>query len=232
LRIATGSRQIGRVTGPSASAPPALYPSRSAAGAMLGRLIYRRCVPPMVLLGVTPTGVEIAASAAQGTTARFDVVVGAHVRVEGHGIVGAVAEDSDAVIDHYFEPRFDMLDPLHDAIDRARRAVKSERLLFRGQRQIRDLRDQSVAVVDGHVTGPWKLVAAARTAQEKGARHVVVVAAVATRAVKDRVSVYKYEFICPSIVLDPAGHPHPFGDPEDPSAERLRSIIVARQAAA
>jgi hypothetical protein len=33
-------------------------------------------------------------------------------------------------------------------------------------------------------------------------------------------------------VLDPAGHPHPFGDPEDPSAERLRSIVVARQAAA
>jgi predicted phosphoribosyltransferase len=185
-----------------------------------------------MLLGVTPTGVEIAATAAQGTTSAFDVVVGAHVRLEGHGIIGAVAEDSDAVIDHYFEPRFDMLDPLHDAIDRARRAVKSERLLFRGQRQIREFRDQSVAVIDGHVTAPWKLLAAARTAQELGARHVVVAAAVATQAVKERVATYKYEFICPSVVLDPAGHPHPFGDPEDPSAERLRSIVVARQAAA
>jgi predicted phosphoribosyltransferase len=232
LRITTVSRQIGRVTTPPATAAAALYPSRAAAGAALGRLIYRRCVPPVVLLGVTPTGVEIAASAAQGTTSRFDVVVGAHVRLEGHGIIGAVAEDSDAVIDHYFEPGFSLLDPLHDAIDRARRAVKSERLLFRGQRQIRDLRDQSVAVVDGHVIGPWKLLAAARTATEMGARHVVVAAAVATQAVKERVSVYKYEFVCPSVVLDPAGHPHPFGDPEDPSAERLRSIVVARQAAA
>jgi predicted phosphoribosyltransferase len=185
-----------------------------------------------MLLGVTPTGVEIAASAAQGTTSGFDVVVGAHVRLDPHGVIGAVAEDSDAVIDHYFEPRFDMLDPLHEAIDRARRAVKSERLLFRGQRHIRDLRDQSVAVVDGHVTAPWKLLAAARSAVELGARHVVVAAAVATQAVKERVATYKYDFICPSVVMDPAGHPHPFGDPEDPSAERLRSIVVARQAAA
>jgi predicted phosphoribosyltransferase len=199
---------------------------------VLGRLIYRRCVPPVVLLGVTPTGVEIAASAARGTTASFDVVVGAHVRLEGHGIVGAVAEDSDAVIDHEFEPRFELLDPLHDAIDRARRAVKSERLLFRGHRQIRDLHDQSVAVVDGHVTAPWKLLAAARSAREMGARQVLIAAAVATQEVKDRVSGYPYEFICPTVVLDPAGHPHPFGDPDDPSAERLRSIVVARQAAA
>jgi len=34
-----------------------------------------------------------------------------------------------------------------------------------------------------------------------------------------------------SVVLDEAGHPRPFGDPQDPSAERLRSIVVARQAA-
>lgn len=186
----------------------------------------------MLLLGVTPTGVEIAASAAQATTARFDVVVGAHVRIEGHGIIGAVAEDSDAVIDREFEPRFDLLDALNDAIDRARRAVKSERLLFRGQRQIRELADQTVVVIDGHVTTPWKLLAAAHSAREMGARHVLVAAAVATQAVKERVSAYRFEFVCPSVVLDSAGHPRPFGDPEDPSAERLRSIVVARQTAA
>jgi hypothetical protein len=43
---------------------------------------------------------------------------------------------------------------------------------------------------------------------------------------------YKFEFVCPTVVLDPEGHPRPFGDPQDPSAERLRSIVVARQAAA
>lgn len=209
-----------------------MYPSRAAAGAALGRLIYRRCSPPIILLGVTPTGVEIAASAAKGTTSAFDVVVGAHVRVDPHGIVGAVAEDGDAVIDQFFEPKFDLLDPLQEAIDRARRAVKSERLLFRGQRQIRTLKDQTVVVVDGHVTGPWKLIAAARAAEELGARYVLVAAAVATQVVKERVSAYRYPFVCPSVVMDTEGHPHPFGDPNDPSAERLRSIVVARQTAA
>jgi hypothetical protein len=61
---------------------------------------------------------------------------------------------------------------------------------------------------------------------------VLVAAAVATQAVKERVSAYRYPFVCPSVVMDTEGHPHPFGDPNDPSAERLRSIVVARQTAA
>jgi predicted phosphoribosyltransferase len=154
------------------------------------------------------------------------------VRIDGYGIVGAVAEDSDAVIDQRFRPRFELVDPLNEAIDKARRAVKSERLLFRGQRRIRELADQTVVVIDGHVTNPWKLLAAAQTVQRLEARRVLVAAAVATEAVKERVLAYKFEFVCPTVVLDPEGHPRPFGDPQDPSAERLRSIVVARQAAA
>lgn len=211
--------------------PDALYPSRAAAGALLGRRLYHRVAPPLVLLGVTPTGVEIAASAAQGLSAAFDVIVGAHIRLEGIGIIGAVAEDGDAVLDREFEPRFGMLEALEAAIDRARRAVKSERVLFRGQRQIRPLTEHTVVVIDGQVTAPWKLLAAARTARDLGAAHVLVAAAVATQAVKERVSAFKYEFVCPTVVMDAGGHPRPFGDPQDPSQERLRSIVVARQAA-
>lgn len=209
----------------------ALYPSREAAGTLLGRQLYQRVTPPLILLGVTPTGVELAAAAAKGLSAAFDVIVGAHVRLEGIGIIGAVAEDGDAVIDREFEPRFGMMEALEDAIGKARRAVKTERLLFRGQRQIRPLQEHAVVVMDGHVTAPWKLLAAAHTARELEARQVLVAAAVATQAVKERVSAFKYELVCPTVVLDPAGHPRPFGDPVDPSAERLRSIVIARQAA-
>lgn len=230
LRGRGWGRKIGSVT---ATAPTqALYPSRAAAGSVLGRLLIKRCEPPLVLLGVTPTGVEIAASAAKGTSSTFDVIVGAHVRLEAHGIVGAIAEDADAVIDRQFQPKFDLLEPLNEAIDKARRAVKSERLLFRGQRQLRTIEGINVAVIDGHATTPWKLLAAAHSVQALGAQRVFVAAAVATQAVKERVFAYKYEFVCPTLVLDPAGHPHPFGDPQDASAERLRSIVVARQAAA
>ncbi|HKI94499.1 MAG TPA: hypothetical protein VJ992_04350 [Gemmatimonadales bacterium] len=210
---------------------PPLYPSRAAAGAVLGRQLYQRCQPPLVLLGVTPTGVEIAAHAAKALACTFDVIVGAHVRVEGLGIVGAIAEDGDAVIDRQFQPRFGMMEVLDQAIDRARRAVKSERLLFRGQRKIKSLAEQTVVVVDGHVVGPWKLLAAAATAKVLGAPRVLAAAAAATQAVKEHLSAHKVEFVCPSVVLDAGGHPRPFGDPEDPAAERLRSIVVARQAA-
>lgn len=211
--------------------PQALYPSRSAAGATLGRQLYQRVRPPVILLGVTPTGVEIAASAAEAMSCQFDVIVGAHVRLEGMGIIGAVAEDGDAVIDRQFEPQFSMLDSLNDAIDKARRAVKTERLLFRGQRAIRELAEHSVVVIDGHVITPWKILAAAETVRALGAGNVLAAAAVTTQAVKERMSAFRCELICPSVVLDPGGHPRPFGDPQDPSAERLRSIVVARQAA-
>jgi hypothetical protein len=45
----------------------------------------------------------------------FDVIVGAHVRLEGVGLVGAVSEDADAVTDPDFTPRFEALGALDAA---------------------------------------------------------------------------------------------------------------------
>lgn len=217
------------MTAPTSIEP--LYPSRAAAGAMLGRLLYQRCPAPTVLLGITPTGVELAANAAQAMSCPFDVIVGAHVRLEGVGMVGAIAEDSDAVTDPEFAPRFDAIQALEEALEQARRAVKTERLLFRGQRPLRALDDVNVAVIDGNLVSPWKALAAAQVALNLGARKAWITAAASTQAVQERIRARRFDFICPSVVLEPAGHPRPFGDPLEPSAERLRSIVVARQAA-
>lgn len=213
--------------------PPAeaLYPSRAAAGALLGRQLYQRCQPPLVLLGITPTGVEVAAHAARALSCPFDVIVGAHLRVEGVGMVGAIAEDADAITDPDFHPGFELMETLEAAVEHARRAIKTERLLFRGQRPLRPLEDMNVVVVDGQLTSPWKALAAAAAAARAGARKVWIAAAACTQAVQERIRARTYELVCPSVLLDPAGHPRPFGDPQDPSAERLRSIVVARQAA-
>jgi predicted phosphoribosyltransferase len=216
----------------TAAAPPeALYPSRAAAGAMLARLLYQRAAPPIVLLGITPTGVEIAANAAKGLNCAFDVIVGAHVRLEGTEPIGAIAEDGDAVTDPAFSPRFEEIDRLNEAMDRARRAVKTERLLFRGQRPLRSLAEATAVIVEGQLVSPWKVLAAARAAEQMGAAKVLVAAAVSTNAVKERIRAQRYDLVCPTVLLDATGHARPFGDPQDPSAERLRSIVVARQAA-
>ena len=215
----------------TATAREALYPSRSGAGALLGQRVYRRTRPPMIVLGVTPTGVEIAANAARAMNAEFDVIVAAHVRLEGLGIVGALAEDGEAVLDSEFQPRFGLIDALNEAIDRARRAVKSERLLFRGPRILRPVEGMNVVVVDGHLTSPWKVLAAVEAVRQAGSANVLVAAPVSTQPVQDLLSARRVEFVCLSVLMDPGGHPHPFGDPQDPSAERLRSIVVAREAA-
>src|SRR5574342_207309 len=98
---------LSSMTAPAAPEP--LYPTRAAAGALLGRQLYQRCPAPVILLGITPTGVEIAANAAQAMSCQFDVIVGAHVRVEGKGMVGAIAEDADAVTDPDFNPGFGLM---------------------------------------------------------------------------------------------------------------------------
>lgn len=213
------------------STDTALYPSRSGAGAQLGNQLNRRTAPPTVVLGITPTGVEVAANAAKAMGCEFDVIVAAHVRFEGLGVIGAIAEDADAVIDTEFQPRFGMIDALNEAMDKARRAIKTERLLFRGQRPLRNVEGANVVIVEGNATSPWKALAAAEAVKPMRPARIFIGAPVGTQNVQDLVRARRYEFVCPAVVLDPTGHPLPFGDPQDPSAERLRSIVVARQAA-
>jgi predicted phosphoribosyltransferase len=198
---------------------------------MLGRQLYQRFSPPVVILGIAPTGVEVAAAAAKAMSASFDVIVGSHIRLNGQGVVGAVAEDGDAVLDPDFAPGFGLIEALDEAMDKARRAIKTERLLFRGSRPLRQLEGANVVVVDGNLVSPWKVLAAADAALALGAPHVAIAAPVSTQQVQERIRARRFDFISPSVLLDPAGHSQPFGDPVDPSAERLRSIVVARQAA-
>ncbi|MCH7685010.1 MAG: hypothetical protein IIB35_15035, partial [Gemmatimonadetes bacterium] len=127
----------------------ALYASRSGAGFTLGRQLYQRVNQPVVVWAVTPTGVEIAAAAAEAMRCRFDVVVSAHVRLDDSQVVGAMAEDAEAVLDPVFAPKFSSLEMLEQAIGRSRRAIKQERLLFRGQRTLREVSGSTVVIVDG-----------------------------------------------------------------------------------
>ncbi len=216
------------------AAPPSqdpLYPTRAGAGSLLGRQLYQRYSPPVIVLGLAPGGVEVAAAAAKAMSCTFDVIVGSHIRMEGAGMIGAVAEDGDAVLDPEYSPRFAEIEALNDALEKARRSIKTERLLFRGSRTLRPVQGAHVIVVDGHIVSPWKVLAAAEAARQLGAPHVAIAAPVSTLNVQERVRARRFDFISPTVLMDPAGHKRPFGDPVDATMERLRSIVLARQAA-
>ncbi len=209
----------------------ALYATRMSAGSTLGRQLYQRVRKPTVMWGITPSGVEIAAAAAEAMKCTFDVVVTSTLRVEGVGVVGALAEDAKAVFDPAFKPTFDKMEVVDQALDRSRRVIKQERLLFRGQRALFDVADACVVIVDAQVTSPWKVLAAAECAQAMRPAQVVIAAAVCTQVCSERFHSRRLEVVCPSVVMDPNGHPNPFGDFKDASSERLKSIVVARHAA-
>ncbi len=72
---------------------------------------------------------------------------------------------------------------------------------------------------------------AAKAAEGLGAREVVIATPVAAQAAADRIRARQYALVCPSVVMEQEGHPSPYGDAGADAPERLKSIMIAHQAA-
>ena len=220
------------MTAPKSSKRDSLYPTRVAAGALLGQQLATRGYLGCVLLGITPEGVEIAANAAKAMGAQFDVLVAAFIKLGSNlAPIGAIAESAPSEMDPDFQPGGALLDKLATAIDESRARVSQDLILYRTQRPVKQLAGRTAVIVDGQVVYPWKVLAAAKVAEQLGARQVVIASPVATQAATERIGARRYDFVCPSIVMDAKGHPAPYGDMAGDTPERLRSIMIAHQAA-
>ena len=216
----------------AAAKPTALYPTRSAAGALLGQQLAGRGYLGCLLLGITPEGVEIAANAAKAMGAPFDVLVAAFFKLGSNvAPIGAIAESVPSEMEPDFQPSGGLLDKLTDAIDESRARVSQDLILYRTERPVKKLAGKIAVIVDGQIAYPWKVLAAAKAAEQLGAKQVVIATPVATKASADRINARDYELVCPTIVMDAQGHPAPYGDMAGETPERLRSIMIAHQAA-
>src|SRR5207253_10472112 len=93
------------MTHPAPAKPASLYPTRSAAGALLGQQLAARGHIGCILLGVTPEGVEIAASAAKAMGAQFDVLVAAFIKLGSNlSPIGAISEAVPSDLHHDCQP--------------------------------------------------------------------------------------------------------------------------------
>ena len=211
---------------------PSLYPTRSSAGAMLGQQLAARGYQSCVLLGITPEGVEIAAHAAKAMGAQFDVLVAAFIKLGSNlAPVGAMAEAAPAEMDPDFQPGMGLIEKLQSAIDESRARVKQDTILYRTQRPLKELAGRHAVIVDGQVLYPWKVLAALRAAQSLGARAVSIATPVASQGAADRIRARQVDFVCPAIIPEADGHPHPYGDAGGDGPERLKAIMIAHQAA-
>ncbi len=219
------------MTGP-AKPRTSLYPTKSGAGAILGQQLAARGYQSCVLLGITPEGVEVAAHAAKAMGAQFDVIVAAFIRLGSNlAPIGAMAEAADAELDPDFQPGGGLIDKLSSAIDESRARVKQDLILYRTQRPLKSLAGRTAVIVDGQIVYPWKVLAAAKAVEQQGASDVVVATPVATETAAERIRARQYPLVCPSIVMEPDGHPMPYGDSVGDAPERLKSIMIAHQAA-
>jgi putative phosphoribosyl transferase len=221
------------MTSPSAAPRrDSLYPTRAAAGAMLGQQISARGHIGCMLLGITPEGVEIAANAAKAMGGQFDVLVAAFIRLASNvPPVGAIAEQVPSEMDPDFQPGMSIIDKLSEAIDESRARVSQDLVLYRTQRPVKTLKGKVAVIVDGQVIWPWRVLAAAKAAEQLGAQRIVIATPVATQAAAERIYARRMELVCPTIVMDKSGHPSPYGDASGETPERLRAIMIAHQAA-
>src|SRR6266704_141131 len=224
------------IFGPMAQPPSprrdSLYPTRSSAGAMLGQQLATRGYTSSILLGITPEGVEIAANAAKAMGTQFDVLVASFIRLGSNlAPIGAIAESAPSEMDPDFQPGGHLLSKLEAAIDESRARISQDLVLYRTQRPVKSLTGRVAVIVDGHVVWPWKVLAAAKAAEQLGASKTVIATPVATQAASERIYARRYELVCPSIVMGATGHPSPYGDMTGDTPERLRSIMIAHQAA-
>ena len=211
---------------------PSLYATRSSAGALLGQQLAARGYQSCILLGITPEGVEIAAHASKAMGAQFDVIVASFIKLGANlAPVGAMAESAPAEMDPDFQPGMNLLEKLQAAIDDSRARVKQDLVLYRTQRPVKSLQGRTAIIVEGQIVYPWKVLAAAKAAAGLGAREVVIAAPVATQAATDRIRARLYALVCPSVTMEPEGHPSPYGDAGSDAPERLKSIMIAHQAA-
>ena len=198
----------------------------------MGQQLAGRGYLGCLLLGITPEGVEIAANAAKAMGAPFDVLVAAFIKLGSNvAPIGAIAESVPSEMDPDFQPSGGLLDKLTDAIDESRARVSQDLILYRTERPVKKLAGKIAVIVDGQIAYPWKALAAAKAAEQLGAKQVVIATPVATKASADRINAREYEFVCPTIVMDAQGHPAPYGDMAGETPERLRSIMIAHQAA-
>lgn len=219
------------------SPPPAprtsLYPTRSAAGADLGKVLAAQGYVHCLLLGVTPEGVEIAANAAKAMGASFDVLVASFIRLgDNLAPVGALAENTtSAEMDPDFQPGMALVEKLSSAIEESRARVRRDLVLYRTNRPIKRFDDRQVIIVDGQVFYPWKVLAAARAVLELGARRVAIATPVASADAAIRVRARRFEFVCPNVLEGEETNSKLYGDAMGESPERLKSILIAHQAA-
>src|SRR5438045_8596797 len=204
---------------------PRLYPTRSSAGAVLGQQLASRGYQSCILLGITPEGGEIAAHAAKAMGAQFDVIVASFIKLGANlAPIGAMAESAPAEMDPDFQPGMNLLEKLQAAIDESRARVKQDLVLYRTQRPIKNLQGRTAIIVDGQIVYPWKVLAAAKAAEQLGAREVVVGTPVATQRAADRIRARRYQLLCPCVVMAPAGPPSSDGRAGVDAPARLAAI--------
>src|SRR5207247_9901070 len=118
-----------------------------------------------------------------------------------------------------------------EAVSASRGRVKQDLVLYGTQRPVKKLEGRTAVIVDGQIVYPWKALAAAKAVEGLGAREVVIATPVAAQPAADRIRARQYPLVCPTVLLEAEGHPAPYGDTGGDAPERLKSIMIAHQAA-
>jgi putative phosphoribosyl transferase len=200
MRGRAARRSVARLMATSpALTRTALFPDRRSAGRLLAARIERLRAEAPVVLAISRDGLPVAHQAARSLSAPLDVVAVRRVGQPGR-VVGAVADDGAAVIDHDLAQLFGTgPEELARQRDRAQADAAESARVDRAGREPLDLAGRTVVLVDDVVTAGPAAVAAVRSARRRGAARVVVAAPVLSSSAVARLHHEADEIACLSF---------------------------------
>lgn len=165
------------------------FQNRIDAGQQLAeRLLDLRDQANTIVLALPRGGVPVAAEVARAINAPLDVLLVRKIGVPGREelAMGAIASGGHIVLDH--DLIHDLAVPEHavqQTIERETEVLHQREQLYRGDRPLPDLRDQTVVIIDdGLATGSTMLVAIRAVKQQQPAQIIVGVPVGAPETVK------------------------------------------------
>ncbi|MGI9196506.1 MAG: phosphoribosyltransferase family protein [Candidatus Nanopelagicales bacterium] len=207
------------------------FADRREAGRSLGAALesYRRREP--VVLGLPRGGVPVAAEVASALGTPLDVLVVRKLGAPGNPELGfgAVAEKGVRLVD---DGMCDALGIGHATVD----AIASEQegevrrrvSLFRGGRDIEDVRGRTVIVVDDGLATGSTAAAAVQAVRSYGAARVIVAVPVGSRPAVERLSRLADEVVCLRTPADFRAVGDHYADFDQVPDEVVRRILLDR----
>lgn len=153
-----------------------IFENRAAAGREIAKRLEKYRGPDVIVLALPRGGVATAAEVASALNAPLDVLITRKIGAPGnpeYGI-GAIAENGVYLLNDEEVSVFHAESFVQEEMERQKTEIERQKRVYRGGKELPDLRNQTVILVDDGVATGFTMFTAIKAARAAGAKRIVV----------------------------------------------------------